>query len=308
MDSYRYNRYSAYLKDRFNTRVHRVSVDAGFSCPNIDGKISSDGCIYCDNRAFSFQKHKRVGDSLETQIQEGIDFSSIRFDAKKYIIYFQAHTNTYADIKTLKQKFDVVKKFDNIVGFAVATRPDCVDEKVLDLIESYSDGYEVTVEYGVQSIHNNTLEYINRGHKYADFLKAYEITSRRKLRVSAHVILGLPFETDEMIEETALAMGCLKLDEIKIHPLHIIKGTKLEKIFLNNEFNVLSFDRYVDLLIMFLECLYPKTVVNRLSAWCPKGLLVAPDWISEKNKVESIIEYRLKDKGSCQGMRWKEKI
>lgn len=285
-----------------------MSVNAGFSCPNIDGKISSDGCIYCDNRAFNFQKHKGAGNSLECQIREGIDFSSVRFGAQKFIIYFQAYTNTYAEINTLKQRFDIIKNFDNIVGLSVATRPDCVDESVLDLLESYSDRYEVTIEYGVQSIHNSTLEFINRGHKYEDFLKAYELTSKRNLRILAHIILGLPFETDDMMEETAVAMGDLKLDEIKIHPLYIVKGTKLEKIFFEKRFNVLSFDEYIDLLIMFLKYIWPKTVINRLSAWCPKELLSAPLWVSEKNKVEGIIEDRLMERDSCQGIRWKEKV
>ncbi len=302
----RYYKFSTYLKDRFGTRVHKVSVDANFSCPNRDGKISTKGCIYCNNEAFSF--HARMGKSLslEEQIKAGIEAAKKRFKAKKFIVYFQAYTNTYAGIDVLKKKYDVIKKFKDVVGLSIATRPDCVDEKILDLIESYKVNYEVWLEYGLQSIHNKTLKFINRGHTFEDFLKAVEITRKHKLKICAHVIIGLPYETKDMILKTAKAMAHLKLEGIKIHPLHIIKGTALEELFKQGKYAPLEFNNYLDLLVDFLTYLWPKTVIQRVSAYCPPQLLVAPLWILERNKVEGELEKRLIEKNYFQGKLYQE--
>jgi hypothetical protein len=163
----RYYKFSKYLKERFGCRVYKVSIDAGFSCPNKDGKLSNDGCIYCDNRAFSL--NTRIPPRpIETQIEEGIIYGKQRYAAEKFIVYFQAHTNTYAPLEILKARYDVVRKFNDVVGIALGTRPDCVNEEILDLIDSYSRNYEVWLEYGLQSIHKRTLELINRGHFYED--------------------------------------------------------------------------------------------------------------------------------------------
>lgn len=297
----RYYKFSTYLKDRFGTRVHKVSVDANFSCPNLDGKISTKGCIYCNNKAFSFYTRMGKPISLEEQITAGIEAIKKRFKAKKFIIYFQAYTNTYADIDVLKKKYDVIKKFKDVVGLSIATRPDCVDEKILDLIESYKVNYEVWLEYGLESIHNKTLKFINRGHTFEDFLKAVKITRKHKLKICAHVIIGLPYETRDMILKTAKTMGNLKIEGIKIHPLHIIKETALEELFKQGKYTPLEFNNYLDLLVDFLTYLWPKTVIQRVSAYCPPQFLVAPLWILERNKVEGELEKRLVEKNYFQG-------
>ncbi|MCD6231090.1 TIGR01212 family radical SAM protein [Candidatus Aerophobetes bacterium] len=298
----RYYKFSTYLKERFGERVHKVSVDANFSCPNRDGKISTKGCIFCNNEAFSL--HTRTGgrgSSLEEQIRRGIEAAKKRFKAKKFIVYFQAYTNTYAPIDVLKKKYDVIKKFKDIVGLSIATRPDCIDEETLNLIESYKNNYEVWLEYGLQSIHNKTLKFINRGHTFEDFLKAVEITRKHKIKICTHIIIGLPYETKDMILETAKKMAHLKIESIKIHPLHIVRRTTLEKLFRQGKYTPLELNTYLDILVDFLAYLWPKTVIQRVGAYCPPNLLVAPLWILERNRVEKELEKRLIEKDYFQG-------
>ncbi len=276
-------KYSTYLKERFGNRVHKVSVDADFSCPNRDGILSRDGCIYCDNRSFSFQNRSDKNLSLEMQIEQGIKAMRRRYKAKQFIIYFQTHTNTYAPIDELRHKYDVVRKFKDVIGIAIATRPDCVDEDILELIASYAKNYEVWIEYGLQSIHDQTLKAINRGHNYKDFLKAYDLTRKYPMKICTHIILGLPGETKEMMTDTARELDRLKIDGIKIHPLHIIKGTSLEKIYLQGRYKLTPLGDYKELLSEFISCLWQDTVIQGTSAYCPRDMLISPDWLQEAN-------------------------
>jgi len=282
-------KYSDYLKERFGVRVHKVSVDAGFSCPNRDGKIGSKGCIYCDNRTFSPAYRDHDGLSLEDQIAKGIEFAKNRFKAEKFIVYFQTHTNTYAPLDELKQKYDVVRQFGDVVGIAIGTRPDCVDEEILDLVGSYSGDYEVWLEYGLQSIHDKILGAINRGHAYEDFLKAIELTRKYPIKICVHLILGLPDETRQMMVEAAKEMTRLKIDGIKIHPLYIVKGTTLEELYNKGSYKPLLLEEYKELLSEFMSYLSPNIVIQRISAYCPAKFLVAPSWVSERNIVENSI-------------------
>jgi len=297
----RYYKFSQYLKKRFNCRVYKVSIDAGFSCPNRDGRKSKDGCIYCDNRAFSLNS-RLPSRSIDAQIKEGMDSGRKRLKAEKFIVYFQAFSNTYAPVEILKERYDVVKRFKDIVGISIGTRPDCVTEEILDLIESYTQDYEVWMEYGLQSIHNKSLKHINRGHYYQDFLEALNLTRKRKgIKICAHIILGLPGETREDMFATAKELGRLKLDGVKIHPLHIIKGTKLEEQFKTGLYKPLQFEEYTRLVTEFLEYLWPDTVVQRLTADCPKELLIAPDWILQKSRVLEEIDRALVKESRFQG-------
>lgn len=302
----RFYKFSRYLKDRFGYRVYKVSVDAGFSCPNKDGKFSKDSCIYCDNRTFSFNS-RIPARPIEEQIKEGIDFGKKRYGAERFIVYFQAHTNTYAPLDVLKERYDKVKKFNDVVGISIGTRPDCVDEEILDLIKSYASDYEVWLEYGLQSMHEKTLEFINRQHKYGHFLRAVEMTKKRKIRICAHIIIGLPRERKNEILETAKELARLKIDGIKIHPLHIVKGTKLEELYNLNSYKPLELDEFVDITTEFLEYLWPDTVIQRIGADCPKELLVGPMWVLEKEAVLKQIEKNLKERSSYQGRNYKEK-
>ena len=301
----RYYKFSDYLKKRFGCRVSKISIDAGFSCPNRDGKISRDGCLYCDNRGFSLNT-RLPAQNIETQIENGIKFSKKRFKAEKYIIYFQAYSNTYASPDVLKKKYDVARKYDDIVSIAIGTRPDCIDSEILGLLEGYAADYEVWLEFGLQSMHDKTLASINRGHTYEDFLKAVAMTrGRHNIKICSHVIIGLPEETESEIYETAAALGQLKIDAVKIHPLHVMKGTKLEEMYEKKLYTPLEMDRYIKLLIGFLEHLWPKTIIQRVTADCPKEFLVAPDWISEKNKVQLKIDKMLAEKDTFQGRLYK---
>ena len=287
-----YYKFSQYLREHFGARVYKVGVDAGFSCPNRDGRISKDGCIYCDNRAFSY--NTRIGAKPVTeQIERGMKFGRERYGAEKFIVYFQAYTNTYAPVAVLKETYDTIKQFQNIVGIAIGTRPDFVNEEILDLIQSYAGDYEVWLEYGLQSVHQKTLEVINRNHTYEDFLKAYELTKKRNIKICAHLIIGLPEEGKSEIVETAKEMGRLKLDGIKIHPLHIIKGTKLEELFERGLYRPLELEDYVDILKEFLNYLWPGTIIQRITADCSREFLVAPEWILDKNRLLNLIEIEI---------------
>ena len=297
----RYYKFSKYLKLRFGERVHKVSVDAGFSCPNRDGKISKAGCIYCDNRGFSFNS-RVFSRPLQLQIEEGMNYGRGRFKAGKFIVYFQANTNTYAKPDILKEKYDIIKKFKDIVGIAIGTRPDCVNEEILALIDSYSSQYEVWMEYGLQSVHSQTLEFINRGHTYEQFLGAIKATREKKdIKICVHIILGLPGETKQMILETAKALALLKVDGVKIHPLHIIKGTKLEEMFRQGLYKPLKFEEYLDLVVEFLEYLWPETVIQRITADCSREFLVEPLWLLERDRLLKKTENALSQRNTFQG-------
>lgn len=297
----RYYKFSRYLKKRFGQPVYKVSIDAGFSCPNKDGRLGEGGCIYCDNRAFSHNSRISTPPPIEKQIKNGVKFGKRRYNAKKFMVYFQAYTNTYASPDVLKEKYDVVRKFNDVVGLAIGTRPDCVNEKILNLIESYSDNYEVWLEYGLQSIHDKTLKLINRNHTYDDFVKAVQMTRMRNIKICAHIIIGLPGETKEEMLETAKALAELKIDGVKIHPLHIVKDTKLEELYREGKYKPLELDEYVNIVTEFLQYLPPTTVIQRITADCPKELLVAPEWINNKQRVLNMIEKRLEEKDTHQG-------
>jgi radical SAM protein (TIGR01212 family) len=301
MEKERYYKFSEYLKERFGCRVHKVSLDAGFSCPNKDGRLGEGGCIYCDNRAFSHNSRISTPPPVEEQIKNGIEFGKRRYNAKKFMVYFQAYTNTYASPDVLKEKYDVVRKFDDIVGLAIGTRPDCVNEEILNLIEGYTSDYEVWIEYGLQSIHGKTLKLINRNHTYKDFLKAIEMTKNRNIKICAHIIIGLPGETEEEILQTAKALAQLKVDGVKIHPLHIVKGTKLEELYREGKYKPLEMEDYVELAVKFLQLLPEDMVIQRIAADCPRELLVAPEWLNNKQLVLNMIEKLLEEKDTHQG-------
>ncbi|MCM8829597.1 MAG: TIGR01212 family radical SAM protein [Candidatus Omnitrophica bacterium] len=295
-----YYKFSEYLKKRFGCRVHKVIVDAGLSCPNIDGTLSTNGCIFCDNYSFS-PPTRREDISLENQIKEGIRYGKERYKAKKFIIYFQPYSNTYAPLDILKERYDTIKKFPDVVGISIGTRPDCIDEEKILLIKSYIKAYDVWIEYGLQSIHNKTLKLINRNHTYEDFLKAVEITKNAGIKICAHIIIGLPGETEEEIMKTAKECGRLKLDGIKIHPLYIVKGTGLEEMFIKGKYKPLTFEEYIEITTKFIGYLWKDTVIQRITADCPPEILIGPDWIRNKQYILKKLEETMTARGIYQG-------
>jgi len=300
----RYFSYSQYLKKLFGERVFRVTVDAGFTCPNRDGSKGKGGCIYC-YAGSDYDESKRLK-SVKEQILEGIERVKRRYKAKKFLVYFQAYTNTYAPVEKLKPLYDIIRGFPEVVGLIVGTRPDCVQDEVLELINSYTDNYLVWIEYGLESSHFKSLRWMNRGHGVSDFIDAVLRTRKYpKIKICAHTIIGLPTEDYEDIMETADFLASLKIDGAKLHPLHVIKNTPLEKIYLSERFKLLSLEEYVKLVVDFIERLPKDTVIQRITGEAPQDLLVAPSWCShrEKMKVIELIRKEFEERNTFQGAK-----
>jgi hypothetical protein len=298
----RYYQFGEYLKERFGCKVYKVTIDAGFTCPNRDGRLGWDGCAYCNNMGFSANT-RRTPLPIREQVERGMAFMRKRYKAEKFIAYFQAYTNTYAPIDTLRGYYNAALEFEDIVALSIGTRPDCVPEPVLDLIEGYQATHEVWVEYGLQSIHDRTLHCVNRGHDYATFLDALERTKKRDMKVCVHVILGLPGESHEDMMATAREVGQMDIDSLKIHLMHVLKDTPLEKDFVEGRFAPLEFDEYVSLVCDFLEYIPSNVSIQRLTADGPRSILLAPKWATRKRKTIAAIDAELERRGSCQGSR-----
>lgn len=296
----RYNQYSRHLEGIFGCKVYKVTLDAGFNCPNRDGTISKGGCIFCDERGSFSRAHSNLL-SIEDQLQLGIKRLPKRFNAKKYLSYFQAFTNTYAPVDVLNDVYKQALSNNDVVGMSIGTRPDCVDPEKIDLISSYAENYHVWVEYGLQSIHDRTLKLINRGHTSQDFINAVKLTQNRGINICVHVIIGLPDETREDILETAKVLAGLGINGIKIHLLCALKGTMLEHMYHRGEFKPLSVQEYVHLVCDFLELLPPDVTVHRLAGNGLNEILIAPAWLPEKFKVLNMIDRELEKRDSWQG-------
>ncbi|MBI3008167.1 MAG: TIGR01212 family radical SAM protein [Candidatus Omnitrophica bacterium] len=296
----RYFPFSEYLKNKFGTGVRKICVDGGFTCPNRDGRVGRGGCIYCNNAGFNPNlRQERL--SVKEQVLQGIEYMKKRYGARKFIVYFQPFSNTYADLETLKNLYSDAVSHEDVVGLAVGTRPDCVPNEVLDYIQSYTQKYEVWLEYGLQSAHDRTLFLINRGHTFSQFIDAIERTKSRGIKICVHVILGLPGENEQDMMETAAAISRMKIDGIKLHNLHVVKGTVLEKMFLNGECGILTLEEYVRLVCNFLELLPPEVVVQRLCGDAPEDLLLAPQWCRNKSLVLSEVDKEFIRRNSWQG-------
>lgn len=299
----RYRPFSHYLREIFGCRVQKIPLDAGFTCPTRDGRVGSGGCIYCGPRGSGTGAYVN-GVPLGQQIRAGIERGKRRFGECKFIAYFQAFTNTYAPPERLKRLYDEALRHQEIVGLSIGTRPDCIPDEVLDLLEEYARRCHLWVEYGLQSAHDKTLEFINRGHDVAQFVDAVERTKGRGINICAHVILGLPGETKEEIMATADLVASLELEGVKIHSLYVLEGTKLAEMYQRSEFRLLELDEYVSLVCDFLERLPQSMVIQRLTGEAPRDLLVAPAWSLEKRAVLSRIDAELERRGSYQGIAW----
>ncbi|MEW6457103.1 MAG: TIGR01212 family radical SAM protein [Acidobacteriota bacterium] len=297
----RYFSFNEHLKKVFNTRVHKIPVDAGFYCPNKDGTFSSKGCIFCDEYGSGPINKKNV--SITDQIIQGIEAKKRRFGAEKFIVYFQSHTNTYTSREILAKYIDEALKIKNVVGISIGTRPDCLPDEIFDLLDEISKKTYFWLELGLQSIHLRSLKSLNRNHNFSDFLKSYLEAKKRNIRVCVHVILGIPGEEKEETLETARVLNLLKTDGIKIHPLHVLKNTELEKLYTNNEVKLLGKEEYVSLVCDFIEYLYPETVIQRLTGEREKELFVAPEWLLNKSEILNSIDNELARRNSYQGCR-----
>ena len=284
----RYNQFSAYLKNKFGAKVYKITIDAGFSCPNRDGTISTGGCIFCDDGGSFSQAHSNLL-SIEEQVKTGAQTLHNRFKAEKFMSYFQAYSNTYKPVNELEFIYKSALNHPDVVGLSVGTRPDCVDNDKLNLLADISKDYYTWIEYGLQSIHDKTLKRINRGHDFDCFLKAYELSKEKELNVCVHVIFGL-WETREEILQTAQKLAELRVDGVKIHMLCALKDTKLAKQYEEKQIDFMSEDEYVNLVVDFLEILPPETTIHRLAGNGLKKNLIAPRWLGAKldclNKID----------------------
>ncbi|MCK5344323.1 MAG: TIGR01212 family radical SAM protein [Candidatus Heimdallarchaeota archaeon] len=296
-----YYSFNEYLRQRYQQRVHRISLNAGFSCPSRDGTLDTEGCIFCNEAGFAHFSGESP--SLEDQIIGSMEKMRVRFKCDKFIAYFQNATNTYACVEVLKQKYDVIRKFPEIVGLTVSTRPDCVDQTKLDLLDSYSEDYEVWIEYGLQSIHEKTLKTINRLHSTMQFLQAIEITAKHRIKIGVHVVLGLLGETKEEMMETAEVIAKLPIDGIKLHVLHVLKDTKLEQVYRDGKIQMLKQEEYVSVVCDFLERIPKNCVIMRLVSNASPEILVAPEWINQKAVIVQQIEKEFIRRGTYQGIK-----
>lgn len=296
----RYRAFSCFLRERFDSRVARVTIDAGFTCPNVDGTVATGGCVYCDNRSFS-PNRRLPRTSLAAQIKRGIAILTKRYRAEKFIAYFQAATNTYASVAKLRRLYDEALDNPAIIGLAIGTRPDCVPDEILDLLESYAERHYVCLELGLQSMHDRSLDWMNRGHRLDSFLDAVSRCRSRPLDLCIHVILGLPGEDRADMLATADLLASLPVHAVKIHNLHVVKDTPLERMYRAGEVPMFDFADYVSLVCDFLERLPPEMVIHRLSGDAPPDYLVAPLWCLDKPLLLRAIEAELVRRDSWQG-------
>ena len=298
--SRRYTDLNTFLRRHFGCRVQKITVDAGFTCPNRDGTLGTGGCIYCNRRGSGTGAH-RQGLSIRRQIEAGKGRLARRYKAKRFIAYFQAFSNTYAPLDTLRRRYDEALAVQDVVGLSIGTRPDCVDAPVLDLLAEYARRCMVWVEYGLQSAHDRTLADIGRGHDVAAFVRAVEATRNRGIYVCAHVILGLPGETPGDMRATARLVADLGCDGIKIHLLYVVRGTKMERRYREAGYRCLTQDEYVERVCDVLEVLPPAMVVQRLTGDPHPGELVAPDWALQKRETLAMIHAALVRRETFQG-------
>jgi len=279
-----FNSYSKYIKSVFSERVQKISVDAGFTCPNRDGSKAKGGCTYCDNKTFS-PFYCSPNKTITQQLNEGIAFFEPKYKTQQYLAYFQSYTNTYASIEHLKKLYTEALSHNKVVGMVVSTRPDCINADIINLLNSFTDKFHIVLEIGIESTKNSTLQKINRAHTFEDTKNAFKLTKNTKLHIGGHLILGLPLESIDDMLNHAKEISKLNIHTLKIHQLQIIKGTAMALDFKNNanNYNLFDVDGYISLIIKFLEVLNPNIIIERFASESPKNMIIAPNWNSVKN-------------------------
>lgn len=298
----RYHTLDYFYKNKFGGKVFKVSLNAGFTCPNIDGTVGTNGCIYC-SKSGSGEYGGNPNDDLVKQFNEVKERMHKKWPNAKYIGYFQARTNTYADVNTLKEKYETILKLDNVVGLSIATRPDAISDECLDYLEELNKKTFLTVELGLQTIHESTTKLINRCHDLKCFDNMVKRLKDRNIFVVAHIINGLPYEDKNMMIETVKHLNEIKIDGIKIHMLSIIKDTILEKMYKEKPFHILTEEEYVDIVCDQLEYLNKEIVIQRLTGDPEASNLIAPNWLIKKVQVLNDIDKLMAKRNSYQGKR-----
>lgn len=304
LDNKRYYTLNCYYKNKYGKKVFKVSLNGGFTCPNIDGTVGKRGCIYCSAKG-SGDFAGDINKDIVTQFNEVKEIMLKKWPDALYIGYFQANTNTYASVDKLKSLFEPILKQDNVVGLNIATRSDAISDEVLDYLIDLNNRCDLVVELGLQSIHEKTLNLIRRGHDLKNFEDTYYRLKRVGIKVVVHIINGLPYETKEMMIETARYLNKLDIDGIKIHMLHIIKNTDLEKMFNKENFHILTREEYIDIVINQLEELNESIVINRITGDPVKEDLIAPEWLLKKFVVLNEIDKEMVRRDTYQGRKLK---
>lgn len=295
-----YNSFSKWIRERFPFRVQKISVDAGFSCPDRDGSISSGGCSFCDNRTFN-PSYCNGTLSIGRQISDGKAFFARKYPDMKYLVYFQAYSNTYASLDTIRRRYEEALACDDVVGLVVGTRPDCISDELLDYLERLNRQTFLTVEYGIESTCDATLKRINRGHTFECSRRAIAATHDRGIITGGHIIVGLPGESAADIIRQAESISLTKLDILKIHQLQIIRGTRLAEEYLAKPFHVFSVDEYIRTIGEYIQHLRKDIVIERFVSQSPKGLLLAPDWGLKNYEFTNRLNNYLRERNIRQG-------
>lgn len=304
IDNKRYYTLNCFYKKKFNSKVCKISLNANFSCPNKDGKVGFGGCVFC-SKLGSGDFAGDVTLDLVSQFNQVKSVMDRKWADAKYIGYFQANTNTYANVDTLKKYYETILNLDNVIGLNIATRPDAISDEVMDYLALLNKKTYLTIELGLQSIHDKTLKYINRGHDLKCFVECFNKLKERNINVVVHIINGLPYETEDMMIETVKFLNELGIDGIKIHMLHILKNTKLADLYRIEKFHVLSKDEYIDIVIKQLEYLNEDVVIHRITGDPDINDLIAPDWLVKKFCVLNDIDKEMVRRDTYQGIRVK---
>lgn len=302
----RYNSFVGYFRRKYGERLQKIVLDAGFTCPNRDGKVGRGGCTYCDNAAFH-PSYSTAGKSLHQQMDEGIEFHKVRYrTTEHYLAYFQSFSNTYAPLERLKQLYEEALSHPSVVGIVVGTRPDCVDEQKLDYLAELAKEHVVIVEYGIESCYDETLRRINRGHDFETASRAVEMTAQRGLDVGVHFILGLPGETRQMMLDSCAMINALPIRSVKFHQLQIVKGTRMEQEYAAcpEDFERFTLDEYLDFFVDMLERLRPDIFIERFVGEVPPRFVNETPWGLIRNvELLRLLDRRLEERDTWQGRR-----
>ena len=295
-----YNDFSSWLRQKLVCKVQKISIDAGFSCPNRDGTTGTGGCIFCDNRAFSpayCMGNKNVG----RQMEDGISFFKRKYKDMKYLAYFQAFTNTYASVEKLKSLYEEALSVEDVAGIVIGTRPDCIDDDILDYLESLNRQTFMIVEYGIESTDNAILSRINRGHTFECSVKAIERTKERNIYVGGHVILGLPGETPKDNIREAEMLNNTRLDILKLHQLQVVKNTRLAEEYQESPFKLYSIKEYIELVAQFIQHTRKDMILDRFISQSPAEMLIAPKWGIKNYEFANMLDNYLMKNNIYQG-------
>lgn len=306
IDNKRYYTLNCYYKKKYNSKVCKISLNANFSCPNKDGTVGTGGCIFCSKLGSGdFAGNKNL--DLVSQFNQVKEVMLKKWPDAKFIGYFQANTNTYADVNILKKYYETILNLDNVVGLNIATRPDAISDDVMEYLSELNKKCDLTIELGLQSIHESTLKYINRGHDLKCFVDCFNKLKQNNIKIVVHIINGLPYETKDMMLETAKFLNELKIDGIKIHMLHVLKDTKLANIYNKEKFHILTKEEYIDIVVDQLEYLNPSTVIHRITGDPDVKDLIEPDWLIKKFCVLNDIDKEMVKRDTYQGIKCKKK-